>query len=38
MGEPPSSVEYLTRTVYFNGKPVIVREPSRSFPATNTGD
>lgn len=36
LGEPPSSVEYLLRTVYFNGEPVTVQAPNG--PATDTGD
>lgn len=37
MGEPPASRKYL-RTIYFDGQPVTVREPSRNYPNTETGD
>lgn len=38
MGEPPSSVEYLMRTIYFDGEAVVVPAPSRNYPNTETGD
>lgn len=39
MGEPPSSVEFLLRTIYFNGEAVTVEAPQKSWPVSQqTGD
>ena len=38
-GEPPSSVEYLMRTIYFDGQPVTVSAPQPiNPPSAETGD
>jgi hypothetical protein len=37
MGEPPSSRAYL-RTIYFDGQPVVVREPAGFAPCELSGD
>ena len=39
MGDTEASIRYwTTRQIDCNGQPVTVREPSRNYPNTETGD